>query len=300
MLAIETNGVTKSYGGARGVRNICLSVAEGEMFGFIGPNGAGKSTTIRMLIGLSAPDSGDVRLFGEPLKKDDPLPRRDIGYLPSEVNFYKDFTGEELLAFAARAYGLTLKQTKANALAERLQFDMKRKVKSYSLGNRKKLGIIHALLHEPKLLILDEPTSGLDPLVQQSFFDILKERNREGTTVFFSTHVLPEVEKVCGKVAFIKEGEIQRVSAVGDIPGKRQLRIAVTYEEDGDKIEGYGLRAIDPHVTFKDGEHHFTVLSSISETLRLIANRPIRDIAVRKPTLEELFMSYYEKEGNGR
>ncbi|WP_309118725.1 ABC transporter ATP-binding protein [Paenibacillus sp.] len=297
MLVLEANGVTKRYGSARGVQSIEFAVAEGEAFGFIGPNGAGKSTTIRMLLGLSRPDAGEIRLFGRPVRADAPELRRAVGYLPSEVSFPKELTGDQVLRATARAYGLELERTRARAYAERLQFDSSRSVKSYSLGNRKKLGIIAALLHEPKLLVLDEPTSGLDPLMQQQFFQILQERKAAGNTVFFSTHVLTEVERLCDRVAFIKDGEIRHVSAMSDIPGRSRLRISVTYSEEGDRIEAYGLREIDPNVEYRDGEHRFAANRDIHETLQLLARYPIRDIAIRKPTLEELFMQYYEQEG---
>lgn len=298
MLAIETKQLTKHYGAARGVEDVNLSVEKGEIFGFIGPNGAGKSTTIRMLMGLSRPESGRIRLLGQPMQGDTPPLRAVIGYLPSEVSFYKELTGTQLLEFTARAYGLALSQTKAQEYADRLQFDMTRSVKSYSLGNRKKLGIIAAMIHEPLLLILDEPTSGLDPLVQQAFFDMLRERNEQGMTVFFSTHVLTEVEKLCQKVAFIKDGSIQQVSTVDDIPGRSRIRIAVVFEQSGDLIELYRLTEIDPNIVYKDGEHRITVNGSIHETLQAVSRYPIKDIDIRKPTLEELFMTYYEKAGD--
>jgi len=298
MLAIEAVSVTKTYGGSRGVRNVDLAVKPGEIFGFIGPNGAGKSTTIRMLMGLSRPDSGSIRLLGKEVEGDVAELRASVGYLPSEIEFYPELTGEQLLAFAARAYGLRLERTRAREYAERLQFDMSRRVKSYSLGNRKKLGIIAAMIHEPALLILDEPTSGLDPLVQQSFFELLKERKREGVTIFFSTHVLTEVERLCERVAFLKDGEIRHLSEVDAIPGRSRLHIAVVYKEPGSLIEEHGLRTIDPKVSYRDGVHHFTAEGdAIHESLRDIARLPIADIDVRKPTLEELFMAYYEKGG---
>ncbi|HZG77077.1 MAG TPA: ABC transporter ATP-binding protein [Paenibacillus sp.] len=267
MFAVETIGVTKRYGASRGVQGIDLAVAEGEAFGFIGPNGAGKSTTIRMLMGLSRPDAGEIRLFGGTVSGDVPEVRRQIGYLPSEIHFPNELTGEQVLLATARAYGLALERTRAREYAARLQFDMTRSVKSYSLGNRKKLGIIAAMLHEPKLLVLDEPTSGLDPLIQQQFFDMLEERKAAGHTVFFSTHVLTEVERLCDRVAFIKDGEILRTSAIDSIPGRNRLRISVAYREAGDRIEAYGLRAVDPHVEYSDGEHRFAVDRDIHETL---------------------------------
>ncbi|WP_274364443.1 ABC transporter ATP-binding protein [Paenibacillus thermotolerans] len=300
MDAVQIEGITKSYGNGRGVKDVTFSVAQGEIFGFIGPNGAGKSTTIRMMMGLSKPDRGRIALLGRPLEGDDPNVRRNIGYLPSEVSFYKEMTGKQLLEFTARAYGMALKETSAYEYAERLRFDMSPSIKSYSLGNRKKLGIIASLLHEPKLLIMDEPTSGLDPLVQQAFFELIREQNNNGTTVFFSTHVLSEVEKLCSRVAFIKEGVIRQVSEVDDIPGRRQARIEVTFEEHGDVSEKLGLRELDPNLIYAGGQISLTVSGEISAALRKISQLPIRSIEIHKPSLEELFMQYYSKEEQSR
>lgn len=298
---MATRNLTKRYGKSRGVSDINLQVEEGEIFGFIGPNGAGKSTTIRMLMQLAYPTSGEIMLFGSKVEGEMPELRKRIGYLPSEINLYKDMTGRQLLEWAARAHGLELSRTDAAAYAELLQYDMDKTVKSYSLGNRKKLGIILSLLHRPKLLILDEPTSGLDPLVQHAFFDLLKQLNAEGMTVFFSTHVLNEVEKVCDRVAIIREGSIIRTSRIDEISGGSKRTYTVQFTEPGDRTEAYGLRELDPDVRYEAGVHTFTSRRSIHDTLQAISRYDIRDITIQKPTLEELFMDYYRKDrGDGK
>ncbi|NBI30401.1 ABC transporter ATP-binding protein [Chengkuizengella marina] len=296
MSAISTKNLTKYYGKHKGVSNINLDVKEGEIFGFIGPNGAGKSTTIRMLMQLIKPTSGEISVLNKPLTTEQHTLRNKIGYLPSEINYYKDMTGKQVLEFAARANDIQLKDTSTNQYAELLNFDMSKKVKSYSMGNRKKLGILQTLLHKPKLLILDEPTSGLDPLMQHSFFDLLKELNRSGMTIFFSTHVLSEVEKVCDRVAIIRNGEIIRTSKVSEIQESKKRSIEVQFMESGNLIEKYGLQQMDSAVGFKNGIHYLTVQKEIHNVLKHISQYPIQDISIHKPTLEELFMEYYEKE----
>lgn len=297
MSAIRADHLTKFYGKSRGVRNINLEVAEGEIFGFIGPNGSGKSTTIRMIMQLIHPTSGKLEVLNRRITGDKPKLRREIGYLPSEINLYKDLTGKQILDFTARAFGKELKDTPAFGLADLLQFDMNKHVKSYSLGNRKKLGIIQSLLHDPKLLVLDEPTSGIDPLIQHSFFELLKERNRKGMTIFFSTHVLSEVEKLCDRVAIIREGEMIRTSKVDEVAGRNKRIVHVQFGEPGNLIEALQLKRIDPNVQYSNGVHMFTVNGPIQDVLRAVSEYRIEDISIEKPTLEQLFMQYYEHNG---
>ncbi|TNJ64691.1 ABC transporter ATP-binding protein [Paenibacillus hemerocallicola] len=295
MSVLKTVRLTKNYGVKRGVKDIDLDIEEREIFGFIGPNGAGKSTTIRMIMQLANPTAGEIYLFGRQVRGEMPELRRKIGFLPSEINLYKDMTGKRLLEFAARSYGLELKRTRAFEYAERLQYDMNQKVKTYSLGNRKKLGIVLSVLHNPKLLILDEPTSGLDPLVQHAFFDLLKELNEGGTTIFFSTHILSEVEKLCSRVAIIREGIMVRTEQVADLASHSRRNYAVRFAEQGNCIERFRLAELDPDVAFQDGVHHFATQLPIHETLRFLSQFEIADISIAKPSLEELFMEYYGK-----
>lgn len=300
MSAILTRDLTKYYGKHKGVSNINLEVNEGEIFGFIGPNGAGKSTTIRMLMQLIYPTSGKIQILNQEISSEHPQLRKKIGYLPSEVNYYKDMTGKQILEFAAKSYDLNLKDTTVSEYADVLNFDMNKRVKSYSLGNRKKLAILQSLLHKPDLLILDEPTSGLDPLMQHSFFDLLKELNASGMTIFFSTHVLSEVEKVCQRVAIIRDGEIIRTSGIDEIQRTQSRKIEVQFKEEGNLIDAYQLTRIDPSVSYEMGIHTFTVKENIHKLLQSISVHPMADISIHKPTLEQLFMEYYKNNGSSK
>ncbi|SMF88312.1 ABC-2 type transport system ATP-binding protein [Paenibacillus uliginis N3/975] len=298
MLAVEAVGISKMYGSKRGVTDLSMEVNQGEVFGFIGPNGAGKSTTIRMIMQLLYPTKGTLKVLGTVLDKEKPELRRRIGYLPSEIISYPNMNGKQALELTARAYGLKLENTSALEYAERLQWNPGQKVKSYSLGNRKKLGLIMALLHQPELLILDEPTSGLDPLVQRELFALLTELNKkEGMTIFFSTHVLSEVEKLCERVAFIREGQLLRVSRLDDLSNDRTHKVSIQFEMPGDQIEAYGLRELDPFVTF-DGTHHLLQTGqSLQVALSKLSQLPIADLTIRRPTIEELFMNDYRADG---
>lgn len=301
--AISVRSLTKSYGRTRGIENLDLDVEKGEIFGFIGPNGAGKSTTIRLLMQLIFPTSGTMRILGDEIRGDNPNLRRRIGYLPGEVSYYSDLTGRQLMAFIAAAYGVE-GFGRMEEYAERLSLDLSRTVKSYSLGNRKKLALVHALMHDPELLILDEPTTGLDPLMQSVFFDIIRERREAGATVFLSTHVLSEVDKVCDRVAIIRNGALVSVSKVSEVPGRDHRRIEVTFKEPGDLIERFNLVRIDPDVVYEAGVHRFRVSGEINDALRALAEHPVSDLIVRLPSLEELFMEFYRDdnaaETNGR
>ncbi|HBL48970.1 MAG TPA: ABC transporter ATP-binding protein [Firmicutes bacterium] len=293
---IELNQLTKYYGTVKGVENLNLAVERGEIFGFIGPNGAGKSTTIRVLMQLIFPTAGSFSIFGTKIAGDMPEIRRRIGFLPSEVNYYYGLSGRQLLQFSAAAYGVRNPVKMIENYAERLDLNLEKSIKSYSLGNRKKLAIIQCLLHEPELLILDEPTSGLDPLMQTRFFEIVKEKSNQGMTVFLSSHVLSEVEKHCDRVGFIRDGQLIHLSDIGDVPGRETVFIEVRFSEDGNLIEKYGFTDIDPQVIYEDGVHVFHARGLLHNELHKISERPISDISVRKPTLEEVFMDLYEQE----
>lgn len=205
--AIVLNGLTKNYGKHRGINDLSFSVNMGEIFGFIGPNGAGKSTTIRTLMGLIRPTSGNASILGHDCQTQASIIAKDVGYLPSEDSYYENMKVCELLQYTADLYGMNC-QTRLHELAERLNLDLSRRISDLSLGNRKKVGIVSALMVSPKLVIMDEPTSGLDPLIQQAFYEILKEENGHGTTIFLSSHVLSEVQKLCDRVAILKNGKL--------------------------------------------------------------------------------------------
>ena len=214
MAVIEVKNLKKYYGGSRGVEDVSFTVEAGEIFGFIGPNGAGKSTTIRTLLALIHPTAGSATIFGKDCVRFAPEIAREVGYLPSEVFYYDGMRVKELLEYSASFYHKDC-SARIRQLADTLDLDLKKKIDDLSFGNRKKVGIVQALLHEPKLIVLDEPTSGLDPLIQQRFFDLLRAENEKGAAVLFSSHVLSEVRKLCNRVAIIKEGRIIQVDTIG-------------------------------------------------------------------------------------
>ena len=213
MYAIETQNLTKYYGKSRGIIDLNLQIEPGEIFGFIGPNGAGKSTTIRTLLGLIFPSSGSGRIFGLDIIKDSKEIKKQIGFMPSEIQYYEKMDVIELLRYSANFYETDC-ESRIKELAETFDLDLERKIIDLSRGNQKKVSILQSLIHEPGLLILDEPTSGLDPLMQAKFFEILKDENSKGTTVFFSSHTLSEVQKMCRRVGIIKDGKIVAVEDI--------------------------------------------------------------------------------------
>lgn len=224
---IALNKLTKSYGKHRGIEEISFTVERGEIFGFIGPNGAGKSTTIRTLMGLLKPTGGTASVFGLDCGRQASEIAKDVGYLPSENCYYNSMKVKEMLLYTAELYGVA-GHNRMEALAERLNLDLSRRIGDLSLGNKKKVGIVSALLPSPKLLIMDEPTSGLDPLIQQTFYDLLKEENERGTTIFLSSHVLSEVQRLCDRVAILREGKLVGVQSMKELRGNGYKKISLT------------------------------------------------------------------------
>jgi ABC-2 type transport system ATP-binding protein len=293
MNVIEINGLTKTYGTSRGINNISFNVEEGEIFGFIGPNGAGKSTTIRTLLSLIQPTGGSAMIFGKDCVDHAPEIAKDVGYLPSEVFYYDNMKVMDLLKYSASFYKKDC-SSRIKELAEKLDLDLTKKIDDLSLGNKKKVGIIQGLLHEPKLIILDEPTSGLDPLMQQTFFDLLKEENRKGATVLFSSHILSEVQRMCDRVAIIKEGEIVQVEKISTLKENNHKKFKIEVKNDVET--GYfdmpgvnNLEVCDHHISF-------LFRGDINEVMKRIAEIDISNLWIEEPDLEEIFMHYYEKE----
>lgn len=290
MEIIQTANLTKYYGKERGIIDLDLMVTQGEFFGFIGPNGAGKSTTIRTLLGLITPTSGSAKIFGKDVTKEKESVLQDIGYLPSEALFYGGMKVKEILKLSA---DLRKKDCIAEAklLCERLQLDTSRKVDDLSFGNRKKVAIVCALQHRPKLLVLDEPTGGLDPLMQKEFFDILQERNKEGTTVFLSSHVLSEIQRNCNRAAIIRDGRIIAQGSVDDLSKTSAKRITV---HGSIHIEGLnGIR--DRKET--DDTVSFLYSGDMESLLHTLSLGHVDDLTITEPDLEEVFLHYYEKGG---
>lgn len=290
MKAIKTNNLTKYYGKARGITDLNLSVDEGEFFGFIGPNGAGKSTTIRTLLGLISPTSGNAEIFGKDIINEKEAILQNVGYLPSEALFYQGMKVKDVLKLSA---DMRKKNCKAEAelLCERLQLDLSRKVDELSFGNRKKVAIVCALQHKPELLVLDEPTGGLDPLMQKEFFDILRERNREGDTIFLSSHVLSEVQRNCTRAAIIRDGRIIACDSVDVLAKTSAKRVTVHGMVNLENLDGVRDR--------KDMEESVSFLygGDMESLIRTLSLGKVDDLTVTEPDLEEVFLHYYEKDG---
>ncbi|MFA6309624.1 MAG: ABC transporter ATP-binding protein [Clostridia bacterium] len=290
---IEINNLTKYYGKSRGIIDVSFNVAEGEIFGFIGPNGAGKSTTIRILLSLIYPTSGSANIFGMDCIKFGPEIKKEIGYLPSEVFYYDNMRVIDLLKYSASFYKKDCSK-RISELAEIMDLDLTKKIDDLSYGNKKKVGIVQGLLHEPKLIILDEPTSGLDPLMQQKFFNLLEQENKRGATILFSSHILSEVQRLCERVAIIKEGKIIKLEKISKLKEDNFKTFRIETEEKID-AKYFDLDGIN---NFKiDGnEISFIFKGNINKIIKMIAKLEIKNLFIEEPTLEEVFMHFYEKE----
>jgi ABC-2 type transport system ATP-binding protein len=290
MSIIEVSHLTKYYGKSRGIVDVSFNEEEGEIFGFIGPNGAGKSTTIRLLLSLIHPTSGGAKVFGKDVTKFGPEIRRDIGYLPSEVFYYEGMKVVDLLKYSASFYDKDCTQ-RMKELSELMELEMHRRISDLSYGNKKKVGIVQGLLHSPKLLFLDEPTAGLDPLMQRKFFDLIRQENKRGVTVFFSSHILGEVQRLCNRVGIIREGKIVEISDIRTLQKNNYKKVSVTAE---------GLKPADlkmdgvSNVQSEDGTVSFFFKGDINAVVKKIGGLTLDDVAIEEPTLEEIFMHYYE------
>ncbi|MHA0856081.1 ABC transporter ATP-binding protein [Paenibacillus sp. CMAA1364] len=292
MNVIEIQNLTKRYGKARGIEDISFNVEEGEIFGFIGPNGAGKSTTIRTLLSLIYPTSGSASIFGKDCIQFGPQIKKEIGYLPSEVFYYDKMKVIDLLNYSASFYKKDCRK-RIKELSERMDLDLNKRIDDLSFGNKKKVGIVQGMLHEPKLLILDEPTSGLDPLMQHRFFDLLQEENRKGTTILFSSHILSEVQKLCDRVAIIKEGKLiklEKMSTLKQNNYKRfRLSTEATLDEDYFAVEGVSDIQVGIHET------SFLFRGDLNFMMSKLSGLDLTNLWIEEPDLEEIFMHYYEK-----
>ena len=291
MKAIETHDLTKYYGEVRGIDSVSLSVDEGAFFGFIGPNGAGKSTLIRTLLGLISPTSGSAEIFGRDIVEGKLENLKEIGYLPAEAEFYNGMKVKDVLRFTAKMRGLNCDE-EAEALCRRLDLDVNRKVNELSLGNKKKVGIVCALQHKPRLYVLDEPTSGLDPLMQQEFFKILKERNDEGATIFLSSHVLSEIKKYCKSAGIIREGRLVLLDTVDNLAHTGVKKVTVKGASAIPKLDGI------EDVKTDDDQLTFLYSGEVKALLNALGGMDISDISITDPELDEIFMNYYVKGEN--
>ena len=294
---VQTTNLTKYYGKERGIEDINLEVAEGEIFGFIGPNGAGKSTTIRTLLGLLKPTSGSATIFGKNIETDGPVIRADIGYLPSEVFYYDRMKVIDLLRYSASFYDLpkVTMEKRMRELATLLDLDLDKKIDDLSYGNKKKVGIVQGLQHSPKLIILDEPTGGLDPLMQQTFFELLRAENKRGATVLFSSHILSEVQKMCDRVAIIREGRIIETQSIAELRKSRYLRCKLELAQ-ANHAKTFHIEGAS-NLTHHDSHVSFLYKGDINALMARLASETLASVSLEEPDLEEIFMHFYTKEG---
>lgn len=288
---VETRRLSKSYGAVRAVAELDLVVERGEILGYLGPNGAGKTTTIRLLLGLLRPSMGEARAFGLDCWRESVTVRRRLGYLPGDVRLYDALTGRELLALLGRLRGVA---PRMEELAERLRLDLSRRIKTYSKGMKQKLGLIQAFMHEPELLILDEPTSALDPLIQQELYSLLQERREWGATVFFSSHILSEVEKVCDRVAIIGDGRLLATRQVGQLEELHRRRIRVRFGDAG--VGRRALAAGGYEIEEAGNEVELTLSGPIDPLLKILATVEVDSLTVEPLSLEEVFFRFYRSE----
>ena len=284
MLKIEN--LTKYYGNIRGVEDLSLELRDGEIFGFIGPNGAGKSTTIKCIMNFINKTSGNIYI-NDILVEDKNFKYKNlIGYLPSEIHLYDDYTVLEMVKYSSLFYSnKALKR--ALELSKRLELETNKKIEDLSLGNLKKVGIVLALMHNPKLLILDEPTSGLDPIIQEEFFNILKEEKKKGTTIFFSSHVLSEIKKVCDRVGIIKEGHLIKVDTISNFNKNNYLNI---------HIESKDIEKISKELNIDIVNNNFIYQGDINILINKLSKYKIDKLLINEPEIEELFIDYYKEE----
>ena len=290
MSIIEVSKLTKYYGKSRGIVDVSFKVDEGEIFGFIGPNGAGKSTTIRLLLSLIYPTSGSAKVFGKDAIAQGPEIRKDIGYLPSEVFYYEGMKVINLLKYSASFYDCDCDQ-RMHELAEYMELELNRRIDDLSYGNKKKVGIVQGLLHSPKLLFLDEPTAGLDPLMQRKFFDLIRKENARGVTVFFSSHILGEVQRLCNRVGIIREGSMVEISDIRSLQQNNYKKVHVV--SDNLDPTAFNLPGVT-NLQAENGMVRFFFKGDINAVLQKISGVQVDDVTIEEPTLEEIFMHYYE------
>ena len=286
---VEIKKLTKYYGDIKGVEDLSLDLEEGEIFGFIGPNGAGKSTTIRSIMNLINKTSGTVLIDNKEFNKDDVEIKEKIGYLPSEVHLYDDLTVKQMLDYHEKFYKKDI-HSRREELVKRFELDETKKIEDLSLGNLKKVGIILAFMHEPKILILDEPTSSLDPIMQNVFFDLLKEEKAKGNTIFYSTHILTEVSKICDRVGLIKDGKLIKVEKIEDLSKKNLTFVTLTSPQIKEIIDDLQVNIISEDnniIKFGNNLTH-------DELIKKIAKYKIDKILIEEATLEDMFLHYYK------
>ena len=289
---LKIDNLNKSYGKKVALKNLSLEVNDGEIFGFIGPNGAGKTTTIKCILSLINKDSGDIYINNTLVDKDYYKLNEDIGYLPSEVNLYDNMSVSEIIEYSKSFYKKDISE-RTEYLIRQFELDTSKKVRELSFGNLKKLGIVIALMHSPKFLILDEPTSGLDPLMQEIFFNTLKDEKERGTTIFFSSHNLSEVKRICDRVGIIKDGSIVAIEEMATLANNNFVTVTIT----GKNSKRIKLPVKDMYIKRVDKNSiKFMYYGNINELVRVISEVEIDGLSIEEPTLEDIFMHYYKGE----
>ena len=286
MNVIETKDLTKYYGEIKGVESLNFSVKKGEIFGFLGPNGAGKTTTIRTLLGYLNKTSGEAYIFGKNIDDNIVEIKREVGYIPGELNIYGHLTGKQFLDFfsSLRHRDMTL----LDDLLKIFDLPLNRKVKGYSKGMKQMLGIIQAFMDDPEIVIMDEPTSGLDPLLQQKFYEFLQKQKKKGKTMFFSSHILSEVDKICDRIAIVKEGELVALEDVETLKSKSGKKIRLKIKEKTEKFKG------PKNMIVKDGYIEFSTTDNIDKWIKQISKFSVIDLKINDFSIEDIFIHYYE------
>jgi ABC-2 type transport system ATP-binding protein len=290
---IDITDLSKFYGKTRGIEHVNLEIGEGEIFGFIGPNGAGKSTTIRILMNMIFPTGGSARIMGMDVIRETKKIKSQVGYIPSDASAYSSMDVHEFLSYCMRFYKVQNGEQRIAELSGLFELDLKRKVAELSMGNRKKVSIVQSLMHSPRLLILDEPTTGLDPLMQSIFFELLRSETRKGMTIFFSSHILGEVQMLCKRVAIIKEGKIVQVE---DIETLRKKQLKKVYIEFGDRVikENFSIPGIESIIPGPGNILSFMYSGNINELVIWLSGNKIINLMIEEPSLDEIFMHYYK------
>lgn len=287
--AVEVKNLKKYFGKVKALDGISFEVEKGEVFGFLGPNGAGKTTTIRLMMDFLRPTEGDIKLLGKDAKEDSVELKKQIGYLSPEDRLYKGWTGQEHVDFIRSVKG---NSHKADEVAKDLELDLSRKVWQLSTGNKQKLSIVLSMMSDPDLLIMDEPTAGLDPILQERIYQMLDKLENEGKTIFMSSHNLAEVEKVCSKVAIIKEGKLVATEHIADLKHKKMYSVMATFEGDFNsevfKIEGVEVK--DEHKDFVE----LVVKSDINQVVKELSQYKLKDLEIQRATLEDIFLEFYK------
>ncbi len=290
---IDITDLTKFYGKSRGIENVNLEVGRGEVFGFIGPNGAGKSTTIRILMNLIFPTGGSARILGMDVVSKTKEIKRKTGYIPSDANAYSYMEVEEFLNYFARFYNIKDGPARIKELTSLFELDLRRKISDLSTGNRKKVSIVQSLVHRPVLLIMDEPTTGLDPLMQSLFFDLLRKENQRGMTIFFSSHILGEVQMFCRRVAIIKEGKIIQLEDIDTLRKKQLKKVTIEFDEQV-KPENLSFPGVVNLITGPGNSLSFMFSGNINGLVSFLSGSVINNLMIEEPSLDEIFMHYYQ------